>query len=954
MEATTGSEVVGAIGGPQSDSVSHDTPQPQSPPSVKIRKTAFKFFGGRKSICILPSFFGGRGRSQSKASSKTGVTKSQTYDGVSRACWDNLGRGSSEVASGDFEFCTSGDPQKSQENHGKSQSLPRQRRGLRGLFSSIRRHRKNRTVEQEKREALEMSSSFHTETVPGVLSSISDCSDNHVDSQGEELVPVVPNQNAGSEYNLPLAATECKEDVTLVPEKKRSSRVEVDKRKRAKEEENEEEEMQDERREGLTTYHQPLCAESELDRLAEQNVDIPDGEPPAVSCSSENLVFGDVSSLKSFDSLTGCGDIIADQDDVSVADSSVSAERGSRNAGKRSSCFVTYQGGGEEMATPDEIDADYLQSLWESETSNEVCYVPSDRGSDSPSLTPDQQISSIRVTSNSSPLGITETAFTPVGLLSPQSESVPNSDEGYYDSTTPCMEEESRERPHQDRLPRDSYSGDALYELFEPDNHLLSPALPPKDPHSFVGAALQGDKSPTNPLYALASSALETGSIETEEERLNKIQQALLCCELQNLRSPSKDQRLFHADCFYNDSSLSAGNGKMVLKEVINLRYTQSRSRSQAVKETVPLIMGQIQETPLFAPRADSGFSPHVTETNRQQPQSENQSPLLPTRGCSQSQEELMVCFSQALVDFTKNTRLYCNSTESLDGSESSSPFGPSLSALPAIVTFDVVDMDNEGECEQQTELVEEEEEEELASPYEPFEDDGCYLQQDAFADHTFDAYEQSLLLSNAWGIASLPRHLSLGRPCPPVPAPLALNRRSRSLDTDCLEFQTSDLYTAVTSYDLKGAAFSQRRTADCRDMVLPQQPCRVTVDSFRWGYRRGFDSSKSSQQEPKLAHVGQSTVRPSHLPLKNNGSNSNLPGATRADGDGEILFGGGDALYPCSYPPAGMQWKNRPVGVTQGVPHVRSEQLADHREIPIKNRKGQLEGDFTPVPPKL
>ncbi|XP_059404520.1 APC membrane recruitment protein 1-like [Carassius carassius] len=954
METTTGSEVVGAIGGPQSDSVSHDTPQPQSPPSVKIRKTAFKFFGGRKSICILPSFFSGRGRSQSKASSKTGVTKSQTYDGVSRACWDNLGRGSSEVASGDFEFCTSGDPQKSQENHGKSQSLPRQRRGLRGLFSSIRRHRKNRNVEQEKREALEMSSSFHAETVPGVLSSVSDRSDNHVDSQGEELLPVVPNQTAGSEYDLPLAATECKKDVTLVPEKRRSSRVEVDKRKRAKEEENKEEEMQDERLEGLTTY-QPLCAESELDRLAQQNVDMPDGEPPAVSCSSENLVFGDVSSLKSFDSLTGCGDIIADQDDVGVVESSVSAERGSQNAGKRSSCFVTYQGGGEEMATPDEMDADYLQSLWESETSNEVCYVPSDRGSDSPSLTHDQQISSIHVPSDSSPLGITETAFTPVGLLSPQSdrqESVPNSDEGYYDSTTPSMEEDSRERPHQDRLPRDSYSGDALYELFEPDDHLLSPALPPKDAHSFVGAALQGDKSPTNPLYALASSALETGSIETEEERLNKIQQALLCCELQNLRSPSKDQRLFHADCFYNDSSLSAGNGKIFLKEVINQRYPQSRSRSQAVKENVPLSMGQIQETPLFAPRAGSGFSPHVTETTRQQPQSENQSTLLPTRGCSQSQEELMVCFSQALVDFTKNTRLYCNSTESLDGSESSSPFGPSLSALPAIVTFDVVDMDNEGECEQQTELVEEEEEE-LASPYEPFEDDGCYLQQDAFAERTFDAYEQSLLLSNAWGIASLPRHLSLGRPCPPVPAPLALNRRSRSLDTDGLEFQTSDLYTAVTNYDLKGAAFSQHRTADCRDMVLPQQPCRVTVDSFRWGYRRGFDSSKSSQQEPKLAHVGQSTVRPSHLPLKNNGSNRNLPGASRADGDGEILFGGGNALYPCSYPPTGMQWKNRPVGFTQGVPHVRSEQLADHREIPIKNRKGQLEGGFTPVPPK-
>ncbi|XP_051517075.1 APC membrane recruitment protein 1-like [Myxocyprinus asiaticus] len=918
---------VGATGGQQSDSFSNDAPQSQTPPKVKIRKTAFKFFGGRKSFCVLPSFFGGRGRSEGKGSSKTGVTKSQTYDGVSRACWEDLGRGSVEVASGDFEFCSSSDPLKMQE----SQSLPRQRRSLRGLFSSIRRHRKSKNVELEKRETLEMSSSLCAKTVPGALLSISDSSDNHGDSQCEELVPDVPNQTAGSECELPLASTaaECTKVITLVPEKRRS-RGEMDKSKRAEEEENGQE-KQNERWEGTTTYHQPLSAESELDRLTEQN--IPDGELPAVSCSSDsvNLMFGDVSSLKSFDSLTGCGDIIADQDDVSVAESSVSGERGSRNAGKRSSCFVTYQGGGEEMATPDEIEGDYLQSLWESEANNEVCYVPSDRGSDSPSLTPDQQISSIRANSSSSPLEVTETGLTPTDLLSPQSdrqESVPNSDEGYYDSTTPGMEEENRDRPHQERLPRDSYSGDALYELFEPDDRLLSPALSP--------ATLQGDKCPTNPLYTL-----ETGAMETEEERLSKIQHALLCCELQNIRSPSKDQLLFNDDCFYDDSKLTTSSGKKALEEVINQCYPQSPPRSQSLKEPVPQSRGQIQDSALFPSHADSGFSPNVHELPRSH-QSKDQSPLLPTGGCSQSQEELMVCFSQALVDFTKNARLYCNSTESLDDSESSSPFGPSLSALPAIVTFDVVDMENEGECEQQTELAEEEEE--LASPYEPFEDDGCYLQQDAFAEcdqRTFDAYEQSLLLSNAWGITSLPRHLSLGRPCPPIPSPLALNRRSRSLDTDNLEFQSSELYT----YD------SKLRNAECSDVALPHQPCRVTVDGWRRGCGRDKQSSSAQQsstsppQELKLPHGSQSFVRPSHHPLQNNCHNRNFAGVSRVEGEGEILIGGGDALYPCSYPPTGTQWKNRPVGVTQGVPHLRSDQSTDLREIMMKNRRGELEG---------
>ncbi|XP_051968565.1 APC membrane recruitment protein 1 [Xyrauchen texanus] len=906
METAAGRQVVGATGGQQSDSFSSDAPQSQTPPKVKIRKTAFKFFGGRKSFCVLPSFFGGRGRSEGKGSSKTSVTKSQTYDGVSRACWEDLGRGSAEVATGDFEFCSSSDPLKKQEDHRKSQSLPRQRRSLRGLFSSIRRHRKSKNVELEKHESLEMSSSLFVKTVPGALSSISDSSDSHGDSQGEELVPDVPNQTAGSECELPLASTaaECTKVITLVPEKLRS-RGEMDKSKRAEEDENGQQ-KQNERREGTTSYHQPLSAESELDRLAEQNMNIPDGELPAVSCSSDsvNLMFGDVSSLKSFDSLTGCGDIIADQDDVSVAESSVSGERGSRNAGKRSSCFVTYQGGGEEMATPDKIEGDYLQSLWESETNNEVCYVPSDRGSDSPSLTSDQQISSIRANSSSSPLEITETGLTPADLLSPQSdrqESVPNSDEGYYDSTTPGMEEENRDRPHQERLPRDSYSGDALYELFEPDDHLLSPTLSP--------ATLQGDKCPTNPLYTLG-----TGAMETEEERLSKIQHALLCCELQNIRSPSKDQLLFKDDCFYDDSKLTTSNGKKALEEVINKRYPQS-------------------------PHADSGLSPNVQELPRLH-QSKDQSPLLPTRGCSQSQEELMVCFSQALVDFTKNARLYCNSTESLDDSESSSPFGPSLSTLPAIVTFDVVDMDNEGECEQQTELVEEE----LASPYEPFEDDGCYLQQDAFAEcdqRTFDAYEQSLLLSNAWGITSLPRHLSLGRPCPPVPSPLALNQRSRSLDTDNLEFQSSELYT----YD------SKLRNAECSDVALPHQPSRITVDGWRRGCGRDKQSSSaqrsssSSPQELKLPHGSQSFVRTSNHPFQNNCHNRNFAGISRVDGEGEILIGGGDALYPCSYPPTGTQRKNRPVGVTQGVPHLRSDQSTDLREIMMKNRRGELDG---------
>ncbi|XP_007256461.3 APC membrane recruitment protein 1 [Astyanax mexicanus] len=997
METLAGSEVVGAAGGPPSDSVSPDPQQSQTSPTGKLKKTAFRFFGGRKSICMLPSFFGGRGKGQGRGSSKTGVTKSQTYDGVSRGCWEESIRGSGDITSADFEFHNpngSSESQKMREGLAKSQSLPRQRRGLRGLFSSIRRHRKNKHVELDKNEMFEMSLG---ETVPATQQNAGRLSDAGDGRLGKVLEPVVPIADNGSNSEKPSAsaADECTKDETLVPEKRRSKgkvgeAEEGDTRRDERKDDDKEEEEERKRKARLSTYRQPLSADSEMARLAELNADVPEGELPTMSASSDNvnMIFGDVSSLKSFDSLTGCGDIIADQDDVSVAESSVSGERGSRNAGKRSSCLITYQGGGEEMATPDEVDSDYLHSLWESDTGNEVCYLPSEQ-TDSLSITPDQPISTFHTATTSSSgntstsfLGGTETALTPTDLLTPQSdrqESVPNSDEGYYDSTTPGADEETRERPRQERLPRDSYSGDALYELFEPDDRLLSPPLPSKDSHGFLGAPLQGSKGKGDLLYAL-----ETGAMETEEERLGKIQHALLCCELQNLRSPSKD--LYSGDCFYSESNIE-DTCKSSAEEGLHQHGARSAQGGQVIKEALSHSGSQLTHKPLYRPKADSRCSPQVSKTpsppqdmvlypEQERCEASNGSSLPPSGGRSQSQEELMVCFSQALVDFTKNTRLYRNSTESLDGSESSSPFGPSLSALPAIVTFDVVDMENEGECEQQTELVEAEEE--LTSPYEPFEDDGCYLQQDAFAEcdqRTFDAYEQSLLFSNAWGITSLPRHLSLGRPCPPIPAPLALNRRSRSLDTDSLEFHTSELYASVASHGQKMAPFFHHKknnpeTGGCCDMALPRHPARDHGDGWRQGRACVFESSQkaslSSQQQQKFSQGShwmetmsscssnrQSTVRPSHLPLQASSHSGSSASTGRVAAEGDVMAGGGDALYPYSNPPSATQWKSRPVGITQGIPHLRSDQSENPREIPAKSRRAELEGGFSTATPK-
>lgn len=936
---------------------------------------------------MLPSFFVGRGKGQGRWSSKMGVTKSQTYDGVSRACWEDTVRGSGDVTSAEFEFHNPNGPSdlcKAQESFAKSQSLPRQKKGLRGLFSSIRKHRKSKgNAEVEKNEMLEMASG---ETVPGKPTNLG-CQGDGTDrkSRIDLLEPDVPVESNSSDFaKLPATATDVlSTEETLVPEKLRNKGMGEEEEKSVDKFQHEAEEQTGRNKKGgLVTYRQPLSADSEMARLTELNADLPEGDPPTLSTSTDNLVFGDVSSLKSFDSLTGCGDIIADQDEVSVAESSVSGERGSRNAGKRSSCLVTYQGGGEEMATPDEVDNEYLNSLWESEGS-EVCYLPSEQ-TISPSSTPDQPTSSFHITTSTSgntgtsPLGITETVITPIDLLTPQSDrqgSVPNSDEGYYDSTTPGADEDTHECPQQERLSRDSYSGDALYELFEPDDKLLSPPLPSKDEQGLLeGNNIKGDL-----LYAYTSATLESGAMETEEERLSKIQHALLCCELQSLRDTSKDQHLYCSDRVYSDTNPLDGKCNTLEEKAHHQSRTRPMQGSQALNKILSYSRGQVQHRTLYGPTTDSRSSTQVSKTaslvkdavvysKPERCDASEDGPLPPTRGCSQSQEELMVCFSQALVDFYKTTRLYCNSTESLDGSESSSPFGPSLSALPAIVTFDVVDMENEGESEQ-PELVEEEEE--LASPFEGFEDDDCYLQQDAFAEcdqRTLDVYEQSLLLSNAWGITSLPRHLSLGRPCPPVPAPLALTRRSRSLDTDSLELQTSELYASLVSHGHKMAASFHRRknsadTGDLCDVVQQERNRRqgrgCEFDSFQKGTSVSQQQQRSLRGTPRMETLSSCsssnrhpTVRPSHLPVQAAYPNSSAAPILRIGAEGDVSGGGRSDQYPRSYS-SGGKWKIRPVGITQGIPHHQSDQSEATKEITTKNRRTEMEMGFSTSSPK-
>uniref|UniRef100_A0A8D2L021 APC membrane recruitment protein 1 n=1 Tax=Varanus komodoensis TaxID=61221 RepID=A0A8D2L021_VARKO len=378
--------------------------RPQAP-AGKLKKTAFKLFGGKRSICALPNFFGGKSKGQEKGASKKGLSKSKTHDGISDVGYEEASSGrlrSPSDGGTDFpppQLSTSqsahlgtvaglrvGFVRQSASLSGSSEGfekrssgekslfLPRPKKGgLRGLFSSIRRHRKSKTAEPERTELQEWALR---------------------DSGADEQARL--NQQNGAET-------------------------------------------------------QPASKKGSLKSIA--------------LCSEHR---------EGFDSFTGCGDIIAEPDMDSITESSTSAERG-RDATKRSSCLVTYQGGGEEMAMPDEME-EYLQQMWDGAIKADASFE-----THLPELLVNSELQGV---SDTRPEGhlYSEGTRNDVELLTPhsdQQESAPNSDEGYYDSTTPGPEDEAGDgldEIQRERLPRDSYSGDALYEFYEPDDALMSPS----------------------------------------------------------------------------------------------------------------------------------------------------------------------------------------------------------------------------------------------------------------------------------------------------------------------------------------------------------------------------------------------------------------------------------------------------------------------------------------------
>ncbi|XP_039930715.1 APC membrane recruitment protein 3 [Hirundo rustica] len=204
-----------------------------------------------------------------------------------------------------------------------------------------------------------------------------------------------------------------------------------------------------------------------------------------------NALCEDVASLKSFDSLTGCGEIFADESSAHLELENSKELLLRRSKHKDSSGMGSFQGGVEQLASPGQNETVEFAKFWDNINKSvrlhqsalfekKLLKIPgSDTekdGSQAAVPVTDPQVSPDKEGDNSKDSS-TETE-TP---KSENQESTSTSDEGYYDSFSPGQDDELKEAQTPGvpgRFPRDSYSGDALYELFyDPNEVKVNPIL---------------------------------------------------------------------------------------------------------------------------------------------------------------------------------------------------------------------------------------------------------------------------------------------------------------------------------------------------------------------------------------------------------------------------------------------------------------------------------------------
>uniref|UniRef100_A0A673ALR2 APC membrane recruitment protein 2 n=1 Tax=Sphaeramia orbicularis TaxID=375764 RepID=A0A673ALR2_9TELE len=266
----------------------------------------------------------------------------------------------------------------------------------------------------------------------------------------------------------------------------------------------------------------------------------------------------DITLTLDFDSLTGCGDIIADAEEEGPTGNGGSARAPPPpQQHPPGSGVVAYMGGGEEMASPEGVDDADMQGLWHMlpstgdnspalprshqppSTIPTSTYPPRSTSNPASSHLPSASRSSERKVPQVKTLGLSKIPVVGAGGRAaakpplphnrhPTSpgEKEPLSDEGYWDtpSATPTAtpDESGLQRDQKMALSRDSCSGDHLYDLYnEPEEEEEDVDL-----HSTPSPSTEYKLSPTSqttPPSSSSSSSFRSMKGSTSLPRESKI-----------------------------------------------------------------------------------------------------------------------------------------------------------------------------------------------------------------------------------------------------------------------------------------------------------------------------------------------------------------------------------------------------------------------------------------------
>ncbi|XP_068037364.1 APC membrane recruitment protein 2 [Anomalospiza imberbis] len=483
-----------------------EPPPAAEQPSGRINKTAFKLFRRRKSGGTMPSIFGVRSRGgEGKGAGKPGMVRSRTHDGLADAVLESSKKeepGGGEAPSREAQERPAGSlggPAGSavakshsffsllrkngrQAEGAEPRAGGRQKKGLKGIFSSMRWHKKDKNGKEERGETSDIPSGL---IMPGSLTASLEC----IKEETPKPLSESPS-GAGDAGPEP-------------PREKRSGEA-------------------------------PAAAEEPGAGGAEPRAGSPPPreEPPAAVRPPEELsrerpepAAGEVGTAKDA-AITGCGDIIADHEEDVGGGSGVCEKStpgpSKLGATKKHPTMVAYQGGGEEMASPDQVDDTCLQEFWDMLSQTDETQTPGG-GSGGGTKKPEGLKETRGTEGAQNRVVVKRGGLHQIAIHlnhkeeqksreKEQHEGVPNSDEGYWDSTTPGPEEDSSTSIQKETLPRDSYSGDALYDLYaEPDEN------PPAGPTNGEVPSVPRSK-PMSPITTVSS--LKTPSSTAKDSKI--------------------------------------------------------------------------------------------------------------------------------------------------------------------------------------------------------------------------------------------------------------------------------------------------------------------------------------------------------------------------------------------------------------------------------------------------